>query len=222
MLPGMFNPMLGISSATFVFNAIGTSTGTSATCPSGVQAGDLLVWFNACQKTGSDPGTTTPTGFTQLTNVLFLSGSNYYRATICYKVASGTEGGTTISGYSVGTATKSANILHFKGPFSNISASGFGGQNSSGGSITNRTVSASGASGVPVMVIACYHDMSGTSVSRTMSPGEDAEINGTTASGNKSFIKYKIYSSSPSDVTCQMGSGGSYKCMHAGYFVGVP
>jgi hypothetical protein len=71
----------------------------TATVPSGVQAGDIIVSFQqAINSTTTIPTNVVPTGFTAYRSNTNTSTSQSARVTVCYKTAAGTESGTTLSG----------------------------------------------------------------------------------------------------------------------------
>lgn len=74
--------------------------------PATVNAGDLLLMYANCD-TSSTPTPTTPTGWTQLVST--ASGAAQ-RLMIYYKVAAGTEGGTTVNLVLSGAETVAAHV----------------------------------------------------------------------------------------------------------------
>jgi len=99
-------PFVGVTSISFVTSA--TSTTTSIVCPT-VQAGDIIVLFNYARSTNSfTPTSVTPTGFTGIGSGASFNATLAVREQPFYKIATGTESGTTLTGM---TGTGAQNIL---------------------------------------------------------------------------------------------------------------
>jgi hypothetical protein len=65
----------------------------------------------------------------------------------------------------------------------------------------NQTIT-SGAGTAPLVALALYEQIAGSITTRSFSPAADGEV----TSGTSRFVKYKIYNSSPADITVGMTS----------------
>lgn len=180
-------------------HASATSTASTVTGPSTIIAGDILVlWDRASNAVAPAPSSVTPTGFS---NVLdFTIGPTKGMASV--KVADGSEASASITGMD-GSASDRKMLYVFRG---NIPATTATAQDAASegtdGNPAAQTANASGST-KPVIVIGCYG--SGSAVDpRTFSPAKDGEISAAT----NAWLAYKIYNSSPQDVTIDMDDEG--------------
>lgn len=92
----------------------------SVTMPSGINSGDLII---VVQNVYNDPAPTLAygTGFTSLDGRL-ATGSTGIRLAISYKIAAGTEGGTSIGGFMDGNASYENAIVFVYRPDFSISS----------------------------------------------------------------------------------------------------
>lgn len=179
----------------------------SITAPSGIQAGDLIVLFDAASTGyGSAPTAVTPSGFTNIINTSgAVSGFAGWRMMLSYKLAVGTEGSSSITGM-IGDGLTGKCLLVFRGnkPATLITTADPEGE-ATDGNPTAKTVGA--ASGVvPLIVIGGYVSVSGTVSPRTFSPAKDGEIN---TDSNDVWLAWKIYNTSPADVSIDMDDEGN-------------
>lgn len=201
-MPGMFNPMFvsgGKAVKPFAFrgSAVSNSTG-KFTVPATVQAGDLLVYWEASATYG-----VAPSGFT------FVDGTSYLaiRCNFSYKRATGAEAGTTIQGVATDDANGSGGILlAFSGNFTTYTPS-LANRSAGASNPSAKTIVASGQTDPLVVIVGWY--ASGDVDPRTFTPAADGEITRTT----RLWVKYKIYNSSPQDVTFDMDDEGSNHMM---------
>lgn len=177
------------------------STAETITLPASIASGDVIILYD--RSSGfSNPGTTIPTGFTEI-SMLTDGGQN--SSGMSYKIANGTEGGTTITGLggSGNDIRKIAIVFRSDTSISAVNVADIGEalQNSDP---ADQAVSA-GSGSAPLAIVAGY-GASGTVDPRSFSPSEDAEIGIT---GETDFyLKYKIYNASPADVTVGMDDEG--------------
>jgi len=156
--------------------------GTFLGLPGDILAGDLIVIVTDT----SGP----PSGYTQINT----DGSAQEMSA---KIADGTEGGTNPSGFLLG--------LVFRGdvPIKTFAAASPNAQITSGNP-TAQNVTAS--SGTPPLVVIGSYWSSGAVNPRTMSPAKDGEVGFISDLG---WLAYKIYNSSPSDVSVDMDDEGN-------------
>lgn len=192
---------------TLLFIASVSDDAASLTAMSDIRAGDLLVWYDWTL----GGGLVVPSGFTQIGNT--LAGSAV--AVTAYKIADGSESGATISGMSGGLAQHKF-LLQFRaeGSISNVAVQDVA-QQITNGNPSSQTCNASGGT-VPLVVIGTYSS-SGDVSSRTFSPSADAEISQFSGFGISSYVKYKVYNSSPSDTTIDSGDDGDDNTLQSFY-----
>jgi hypothetical protein len=184
-------------SIALAFRSSATSTGSTIVAPSDIVAGDLLVMYDNVSAS-SIPTTVVPAGFTSILN----NTVGTIRRCICsYKIATGSEAGTTITGLS-GTGGALAKILHV---YSTNGAT-TGTVRSINYEQTDADPAAqtitSGSGVAPLVAINFIRNTSPTPTN-TMTPTQDGNVqNG----GHYSY--YKIYNSSPANVTVDTNDGG--------------
>lgn len=204
-----------VTTITQVLSATSTNS-ANITAPVGIAAGDLIVMYD-CATSDSGPASVVPTGFTQIYDS-GISGSNG-KAITSYKIAAGTEGGTTITGMvGAGALSSSAKAIYvFRGdnPIAVITALDVDNTNTTGNPGAQTITSATGV--VPLVVLGFYVVTGNTLVNpRTFTVGgiaaKDGEVN---ASYNGPlidtdlWIAYKIYNSAPADVVVDMDDEGA-------------
>lgn len=199
-LPGWRAPskLGGLNNIALVLSA--TSLIATLTVPSGVRAGDLLVFLDRVSTTGL-PTSVVPSGFT--TAVTSNDATNV-RMITSYKIANGTEGGTNITGMTPGDFEDGKALLVFRGnkPIRTASLLDAAGEVTNGNP-ASQVVNASGGA-APLIVIAGY--ASNTAVNpRTFTPTKDGEVNPDTLL----YLAYKIYNSGPADVTVDIDDEGN-------------
>ncbi len=187
----------GTASISF-FNS-STSTTSSITAPASILAGDLLFILSR-GTSASAPALVTPSGFTVIPNTnLTLFGS---RTASFYKLATGTEGGTSLSVISATQMTSIMMVFRRSVAATTLTPSTWTGQFLSG-TPSNQTVS--GGTATLVVIGALYS--SGGTLSMTDSPAFDATVvNGTVAS-----VGYRLLNSgTTSDTISTTVTGSSY------------
>lgn len=197
---------------TLSFIASTTSTAATITAPSSINAGDLLVLMDTASSVFVSPTTVVPTGFTSISNRTFSSGSAFQRAIFSYKIANGSEDSSSITGMD-GNLNDQKIMMQFRGS-SAIAAVTPSTVNFTS-SDTNPTAQNAAASGgvAPLIVLGGYYTTGGTIDPRTMSPAKDGEANSSVSQ----YLAYKIYNSSPADVSVDMDDEGSGNAVHAFY-----
>ena len=188
------------------FRSSSTSDNLSTiTAPSDIIAGDLIVLYDRATNSSGFPTSVIPSGFTTILNNTHES----TRRTICsYKIANGTEAGTTITGMD-GASADVKTILVFSTNGA-TTASFFDVEfQSTDGNPVAQTINASSGS-PPLVVIGFIRQV--TTTSQSMSPTQD----GTVVNGQNTAY-YKIYNSSPADVTFDCGDGGNANALMSFY-----
>lgn len=97
-------PALDVTEVAFVTSATSTQHNGSITMPSGIQAGDIIIvgqqWRGLENDTADYPGS----GFTSISNLYYPGSSivndQYYKSHASYKIATGSESGASVSGFS--------------------------------------------------------------------------------------------------------------------------
>lgn len=92
--------------------ASATSAAASVTAPAGIQKGDLMVLIDAPESAVAINTASVPSGFTQFRDV--PSSGWETKAVMSYKIADGTEGGSTITGMT-GAVENAKVLLVFRG-----------------------------------------------------------------------------------------------------------
>lgn len=193
-----------LTTLSFLGSAI-SSTAT-VTVPATVQAGDLLVLFNQ-GVSASTPTTAVPAGFTLVANTSDATN----RIIESYKIAVGTEAGTSISGM---TSTGHGYILAcFRGdvPIKAVTAASVNAQTTSATPTAQTITSGSGVA--PLVAIGTWCVQIGSVSVRGFSPAADAEITAAV----QEFLKYKIYNASPANIAVTMADDGADNSLHSFY-----
>lgn len=190
--------------------ASATSTSSSVTGPASIAEGDLLVLLDRAQSSISVPAKVIPSGFTEIADT---NDGIYTRQVASYKIADGSEASASLTGMN-GAVSNDKALYVFRGDVA-ITSVNVSTPNAEITSIdpAQQTVSASGGT-APLVVLACYGTYFLYAISpRTFSPAKDGEIN----SGTDLYLAYKIYNSSPSDVTVDMDDEGFYNTLQSFY-----
>jgi hypothetical protein len=213
-LPGWFPVLAAAANRLTSITQVGSSTSTAATItlPADIQAGDLIVLFDGGASEFTAPTAVTPTGFTNRANNTSsaLGGFIGIRGMISTKLAVGSEGSSSITGMN-GDLDNTKAVYVFRGnvPAASLVSSTFNGQGTTGNP-TSQNVAASGGT-APLVVLGGYFS-EGSVDPRTMSPAKDGEVSPATVL----YLAYKIYNSSPSDVSVDMDDEGG-NVLQSGY-----
>lgn len=182
---------------------------STVTMPASVQSGDIAVMCDNMRANSPGPTTVVPSGFTQFGSTLTVTNvATIAKRVLSYKILDGSEGGSTITGMS-GNGAKSVIV------FRSDVAGTWGAPSDVAEDLTNsdpsdQTINV-GAS--PLVCLAWYESSAAVSP-RSFSPSEDAEI---TVVSPTSYLKYKIYNSSPSNTTAGMDDEGFYNHLSSCY-----
>ena len=197
-----------------LFNsAVNHSTSTPITVPNGVREGDLLVFLEHDEISGATPVNGVPSGFTQIDTRSgnYGGGAVNVIVTLSYKIAAGTESATTLQGID---HLYDQALYIFRGngtsQISSVTVGSAQGQVTTGNPTAQNVAASAGVA--PLVVIGSYNT-SGTLDPRTMSPAKDGEITPST----QTYLAYKIYNSSPADVSVDMDDEGSLNILQSCY-----
>ncbi len=198
-----------LTSLSFLDSA--TSTGASVTGPAGILTGDLLVLFDRAIAAGSatPPTTVLPSGFTSISNSPGSNASpNAVRSIVSYKIADGSEASASLTGMNGSTNGKMLAVFRGDVHVSAVLPSTPNAETTDGNPASQNVAASGGAT--PLIVVAGYG--SGSAIDpRTFSPAKDAEINSATTR----YLAYKIYNSSPADVTVDMDDEGDLNSLQS-------
>lgn len=186
-----------------------TSTATTITAPSSIDSGDLLVLLDSSVDF-STPSTVIPSGFTSIGNI----SSAQARQIASYKIADGSEDSASLTGMSTSFAEVRKALYQFRGSsaIGSVTVASVNGQ-ATDSNPTSQSVTASGGT-PPLIVFGCYgDDGSGSIDPRTFSPAKDGEI----TPNNRLYLAYKIYNSSPADVSVDMDDEGTQNLLQSFY-----
>jgi len=217
-LPGWFPSVAAVSSRLTTITQVLSSTSLTSTIdvPVGVVSGDLIVLLDVPLNSASPaPSLVTPSGFTN-SGINFIDSLNVRRMALSFKIASGSEGGTTLTGMNGSTANNKS-LLVFRGniPFVTATVLDVGTQ-ATDGNPTAQTVT-SGSGTVPLIVFGCYRsqgDIDPRTFTQGGSPAKDGEINPNTFG----YLAWKIFNQSPSDIVVDMDDEGNQNMLASCYF----
>lgn len=198
--------------ATIIQQASATSLTNSITVPT-VAAGDLIVFANhATNDPAPAPALVTPSGFTNLANV--TTGAS--RASLFYKLAAGTESGSSISGMNSDLYMSIALITFRRSPAAATATPSSWNSEITDGNPTQQTVSSSGGI-VPLVVIGSYGSVAAVDPRTFTVGGSAAKDNELAVSGNALYLAWKIYNSGPADVVVDMDDEFLGNAITSGY-----
>jgi hypothetical protein len=169
-------------------------------------AEDILVFFDCVWNIlAPPPASSVPTDFVQISTAT-IGLNDDSRGTLSYKKATGAEASTSLTGMSgTGGATKILYVFRGDDPATTITVADPG-QEATDGNPSPQTITA-GSGTPPLLVIGAYCTSASALDPRTFtvggSPAKDGE---TVADGSSiiSYLAYKIFNISPSDVVIDM------------------
>lgn len=209
----------GGSPTSVTFQASAVVNAETITVPAGVIAGDLIVLHDNAINSGggsSPSDSVVPDGFTSVVDQ-GAHPSASVRQIVSYKIADGSEAGTSLTGM-VGTFSSGKTLAVFRGnnPISSVNASTPNEQITSGNP-TAQSVLASG--GTPPLIVFGFYGTEGNISGTTglMSPTQDGSI---ISPDNHCRFLWKVYNSSPADVTVDIGDVGNNNSMSS-FFLAV-
>ena len=211
--PGTFPTAHFASSALgLAVAASSTSLAQTITAPNGIQAGDLLVLTQyAATAGGPAPTAVTPTGFTNISSA--ADNGNQARGMIDYKIATGSEGGASITGMNGSTDNAKVLVVYRKTPpIVAVTPTDIATEHTTGNPVS-QTANASGGA-APLVVIAAFAS-NGFVDPRTFSPAADGSV--VSSNGVEIWQAWKIYNAEPADVTVDMDDEGAFNYLASCY-----
>lgn len=216
---------VGSKTITFVASAVvqasnTNGTSTSVTLPASIQENDIIVVFceTGTSNSATAPTQTTPTGYTLIDSAVASNTpqADAGRSNLYHKIAVSSDAGATLT-ITHGTSNFRATIVAvFRASPQSYPIINIRSINSYGVTTTttqaanppNQTVTSS--SGVaPLIVFGAYSNYA----TRTFTPTQDGDITST----NTRSLRYKIYNSSPVDVTVGSTTTGTVVTMQSFY-----
>lgn len=175
------------------------SNAATVTIPSEAAAGDIAVLYDSTMNNaGPAPTTVIPSGWTSVND----SAATFVRVISSYKLLVGGDPGSTITGMT-GTFFEGKSLLIFRKTVVATAVSAFSaaGQVTSGNPTAQVVTSSGGV--VPIIVVATYSvgAFSGTLTTPTFTP----DPTGVFSPVNRVRVAYKVFESSPLDVTADLG-----------------
>ncbi len=192
-----------------VQSAVEDNPATDIVVPSGVQAGDLLIFKNMCRARLGDA--VTPSGFTVIINDSSTADNSVVG--IFYKIAVGTESGTTLTGMP-DDSDNAIELLHFRGS-SPITAVSVVDLESASSSADPGPFTCSAGSGTPpIIVFLSYADGDGSgNMVPSMTPAEDGTVSAAAFSG----VLYKLMANESQDVVNDATDAGNMNHLESFY-----
>ena len=173
-----------------------------------VNAGDLLVFYeHLTMSNGSAILTDAPSGWTYATGKLYAVGAlstEFLKVVIYYKIADGTEGGTTLtSNVTSGSPSNSRlRVLRFTGGVSSITVDGAtSGYDASSGF----SIAASGGTAPQLVIFSLGVRTSGSFSSQSVSSGVHAQFSGE----DSSTYGYDIQNSAAANITVSFSASSA-------------
>ena len=196
--------------------SVSASSGTTSpvVLPATIQENDIIVVYctTGSSLSATPPTQTTPSGYTLINSVTASSVPNAdaEAAYLYYKIAVAGDAGSTLTITSTTSDYRAICVAVFrtnKGSAPIITNASI---NSAGGTtnLANQTVT-SGSGAVPLIVFGLYVN----TATQTFTPTQD----GTITTANTRILRYKIYNSSPADVTVGSTISATTICMQSFY-----
>lgn len=208
LLPG-WNP--GPAGSFVVKADSATSTATTITAPSGIQTNDFIILLDRATNLSSMPLTAVPSGFTSIVNT---TNTTTVRQLASYKLADGTEGGTSITGMSGDLGAVKVMFVFRGNPA--ITSANISTPNAEGtdGNPAAQSVTASGAT-APVIVFGCYGSDAAIAT-RSFTPAKNDELSSTTAVAVL-WLAFRIDNNLGQDTTIDMDDTGNANILQSFY-----
>lgn len=198
--------MLRASVQVIQFRTSAISTSSTISAPSTIQNGDLLVLYDSALSSSGTPTAVTPTGFTTILNQSPIS----TRRIICsYKIATNSDASATITGMSGNLNVAKILLVFSTKGIASASVFDVAFERSDGDPAAQTITSGSGKA--PLVAIAFVRNQSNN---YSMTPTQDGVVENT---GQGQFGLYKIYNSSPEDVTVDTNDGGNNNLLMSFY-----
>lgn len=208
-LPGWSQIMASAGGATSLAFQASASSENSATVtgPASIQSGDLLCLSDRGFEFLGFPTTAAPSGFTSIENVTVDPDTRHI---ISYKIADGSEASSSLTGMTFLGGGKVLFVLRPDNPITNVNIQDSDSQGTAGNPASQTVTSSGGA--VPLVVLGAYGSFN-NAIAETFTPTEDGSVeangDGGDAGDEANLFAYKIYNSSPANVTIDMPDEGA-------------
>lgn len=203
-LKGIYKPTGAVSTLSYITSAT-VGSGPTITIPGTAQAGDLAVFIDWAVNSSGTPTLVVPSGWTSIQSNNNIS---TIRRVCSAKIIATGEPGTSITGMDGGLGELKT-ILIFRG---NIALTSFTAYSAAGALTTadpaGQTVTSSGGS-TPLVVIGSGSSTGVMTAQVSFTPAADGIVDVTVSSNRYQSTGYKIYNSSPANVTVDMADYGS-------------
>lgn len=194
-------------SLALTFRSSAISTIATIVAPSVISAGDIIVLYDNGANSSGFPTTIVPSGFVGILNNTIAAN----RRCICsYKIATGSEGGTTITGMAATSSNAKIMFVFSSNGASSVNVKDIDFASSTDTDLPAQTIT-SGSGTAPLVALGFSRNLLGNIGS--MSP-QDGNVSAATGTH---YGYYKIYNSSPSDVTVDTGDGGNNNMLMSFY-----
>ena len=200
-----------VTSISFV--ASNTSTTGSVTVPSSARSGDFALFIDRDgNATGTPPSQVSPSGWDFIDTIAATVTGGSARSSIFHKILTSSDPGATVTGMNNGFARKI--ILVFR-PDCGITSVTIGSYAEYLANGTNSQTITSGSGAAPLVVIAHMACNVGQTLNtRSFTPTQDA----TVSSAASQEARYKIYNSSPANVTAALSASRGGNTLQSFYF----
>jgi len=188
--------------------ATANSSTESLTLPANINEGDLILFLNRSAGFGS-VGTGVPSGFTSID---LQSPSGTQGQQLSYKIAAGTEGGTSINGLT-GSGNDFRNaciVVRGDNPITAVNVLDIDGDESNGAP-SDQTITSGG--GTPPLAVVGAMGSSGA-ITPSFSTTEDSDAR---TADDEGILLAKYYNASPANTVVGMNDGGSFNCLQSCY-----
>jgi len=180
-----------------------TSTASTIVVPSNIVVGDVMVLIQRSRGSVTTPVDVTPTGWTDVGAAVNVSqGVVLTRVSHKFKVAESSDSGATVTGMN-GDADNFKILLVFRLTTTATSVSPQSLAGEMVGGDPSAQIVTSGGGTTPLIVVASFGEKGGNQTGISFSPAEDGIVTNTDIDGY-----FKIYNSSPANVTVDLGDGG--------------
>lgn len=211
MLPGLMVQQ-GVRFKSFIQVAAVYEVNSAISIPADTQVGDLVILHMYAKNTTGTPIDRTPTGFTKI----ITTGAAPDRGSSFFKIAAPGDAGAAVSGGLSGTSYSVAFIVVLRGdvPVQSAALKGPVGDMDVNKPATQSILASAGK--VPLLALGIYHARSTFISNPTMTVGGSDVADGTYQESERA-TKWKLYTSSPSDVAIAMNDSGNLNILHGCY-----
>jgi len=191
---------VGGSPIEWTFVASATSTAAGITVPGSAQEGDLAILADFARQISGSPTLVTPAGWTGVATTT-STGRPVMRTS--GRLLGASPGGTSVTGMDGNFAdAKAMIVLRPSRPVTLLDLQSLNNEYTANNPTPQVIACAAGQVGMVAVAVFA----SGAAVApRTFSPAEDGEV----SPGTTLYLKYKVFNTSPADITVDMDDEGS-------------